>query len=588
MRILFEKLQFQNFLSYREKQTLPLESQGLVSLEGENLDEFGSNRSGKSAAIPDAIVWTLFGRTIRGVRGAAVVHRRRKKDCFGRVVFRVGKIRYDVRRYLAHKEHKNSLQLFADGKQLSYRHRKQTQEKLEHLLGCNYDNFINSIVFGGVRPFAILSDAEQKKLLQSFLHFEKIDRALRYVRDKLSEFRQAEDGAEKSLLRCEGELSACKAELRSLRENERLWKKQFEKKKEELTRKIDSVSHLQFRDCLADLEKAEKNLKKRQRDRQELESEYKEVRRNMDRREAAKKPQQHYVGMRCPVCHQKVTAESARDSLQHLSSEKHREQARQREILPNLHAIRKSENKASEKLVYWQSRQKAFERERSGKTDLRMELEKQLKQLEKTGPFPMAEKEDVLQSRLSHFLSRRLRLLQKRNTLQNEIEDYAFWERGFGNQGVKALLVRKALPAMNAKLSEYAQEIFGSKVELKFSPSKEKASGDGERELFHLEYKSHYGASSYLGESSGGRRRVDICVLLVFSWLSDLCNLLLVDELLDGLDSPGKEAVLKILSGLRGTVICISHDQAVQEFFPARWHVTKRNGESNIAIKTQI
>ena len=157
----------------------------------------------------------------------------------------------------------------------------------------------------------------------------------------------------------------------------------------------------------------------------------------------------------------------------------------------------------------------------------------------------------------------------------------AFWEVGFGNRGVKTLIMKQLLPSLNQKLKEYGQEIFQSKVELEFRLNKKTKRGDN-RELLHLHYQSKRNSPSYVGESSGGRRRVDICVLLVFAWLARVSNLLLVDELLDGLDDAGRESVLAILARQRGTILVISHERDLKSKIGKVWTVTKQDGASTL------
>jgi len=181
----------------------------------------------------------------------------------------------------------------------------------------------------------------------------------------------------------------------------------------------------------------------------------------------------------------------------------------------------------------------------------------------------------------SKSMSRFLVSQFEKKSLDQRIKDLQFWVAGFGNQGVKALVVREALPAMNKKLNEYAQEIYNGTVEMKFEPTRRTKSGE-ERELFHLRYKSKFGSSSYDGESTGGRKRVDVCILLVFSWISSVCNILLVDELLDSIDSSGREAILRILSGLRGTVLVVTHEKELKAKFEKVWTVVKRKGVSHL------
>lgn len=69
-------LRIQGFKSYGPEQILQFKGQrGLIFISGRNADapRLGSNASGKSS-IPDAWAWCLFGQTLRGVRGPAVVN----------------------------------------------------------------------------------------------------------------------------------------------------------------------------------------------------------------------------------------------------------------------------------------------------------------------------------------------------------------------------------------------------------------------------------------------------------------------------------------------------------------------------------
>ena len=75
---------------------------------------------------------------------------------------------------------------------------------------------------------------------------------------------------------------------------------------------------------------------------------------------------------------------------------------------------------------------------------------------------------------------------------------------------------------------------------------------------------------------------MDICVLLCFAWLSRTADILLIDELLDGLDETGRETVLGILAELRGTVLVISHRRELRARIGKVWTIEKRGGFSRL------
>lgn len=523
----FTKLTLNGFMSYKDKQKVPLAEQGLVHIEGINKDESGSNRSGKSAIL-EGLVWCLFKRTIRGIKNDAVVNRFSKEGCYADVQFRANDIGYRIRRYQRSRKYGNSVRLWIEKKEFTSRHGEDTQEKIERVLGCDYNSFVNSVVFGGVKPFASLTDAEQKKVLESFLHFEKIDAALTYTKVQLGIAKDAIQVIRESEAEILGKVSANRDTLKSLRDSLRTYDSERLEARRRVFKAISALVGLKpSRPSQKALKRAERKLR--------------EIEKKIDR------------NPRCKACGQNLPASSEME----------------KEIAYAEKAVTKAKNKLEEyedNLTDWRRQRK--------------ELKEKLYELE-SSEVPFAADLDKLASKQAHNVKKLLRLKFEEARYNREVKDLEFWVKGFGNQGIKALIVRQALPMMNEKLKEYSQEIFDETVELIFSPTKRNKKSDVEKELFNLTYKSRFGADSYLGESAGGRRRVDICVLLTFSWLSQFCNLLLVDECLDGLDAQGKESVLEILSKLRGTVLVISHSKELQAKGKV-WTVTKRKGISTL------
>ena len=585
----FQKLTISRFMSFGEKQVVPLSNQGLVRLEGDNQDEPNatSNMAGKSSII-EALLWCLFGKTARGLKHDQVIFNREKKDCCVSVTFRDEKLaKYTVRRYRRHSKHKNHLQLWRGDVPLAFRHDDETQRKLEVILGCDFQSFVNSVIFGGLdllKPFARLTDAEQKKLLESFLHFEQFDQALRRTKDLVDGLEEKLAANALEIEKERGSVSTIRAKIRELKKSARIFRKEYEQECKELSSKLgrlhkpgkypsddevrkadDRVAHL-----AADAAKAAERV-------HSIQSRRKTLRTILHDRK-------RLVGKACPACGQLVRGENLKSFMRHVS--KDREELKRK--------LRKAEHSVVElekEVAYGRKVLKRLQHTvQEGRTELteylhtRRDLEARLRDREikrAIASNPFAERVERETFRYGRHVSKLLLLEQRNFALKTKLKDLQFWEVGFGNQGVKALIVKQSLPVLNRKLKEYSKELFKGGVKLEFRPTKQTKRGK-ERELFHLYYKSKHGATSYSGESSGGRRRVDICVLLVFSWLSRLCNALFVDELLDGLDSIGKEAVLDILSTLRGTIICISHDPEIKGKFSRVWTVTKHHGSSTI------
>lgn len=584
MIVEFRKLIIRNFMPFR-KLIVPLAHQGVVRVEGLNKDEPGadSNMAGKSA-IMEALVWCLYGRTIRGLKHDAVVNRWRHRGCHVGVFFDCNGVKYRVSRYRRDRTYRNQLQLWRGSRLLSSRHETETQAKLESILGCDYQTFANTTIFDGKNPFALLTDAAQKKILESFLHFEKFETALHLTRDRLTEARNTQHKLQLRQAKLQGEVTTIRAQLKTLRSSETILARRAKTELQEIKRKLDDLKEPKPGPTRKKLEKAESRLMHLEEKRARVRASIHTARAMLKRLRNEFHDKEKLTGRRCHVCGQRVTLRSVKALQKHLAAD--REAARQTLAGARVRVVslEKEVTHAREYLKRVQHLKQQSTLSIKGYITCRRDLEHQVRvssSYPHAQPSPFTRKLERLSILYSRKLSRLLLCEYEARELVTHIDDLTFWETGFGNRGVKALVVRQALPTLNVKLREYAQEIFKGGVELQFSPSTTTKQGE-ERELFHLHYKSRHGASSYLGESAGGRRRVDICVLLVFSWLSRTCNLLLVDELLDGLDESGQEAILQILSRLRGTVLVISHARHLKTKLGQVWVVTKHNKISTL------
>ena len=99
MKIIFKKISIENFLSFSDSTQIDLDTPGLILITGRNLDSISadSNGAGKSTLF-EAIVWGLWGKTVRGYSADEVVNRRVKKDCSVSVEFDYDGATYQITR----------------------------------------------------------------------------------------------------------------------------------------------------------------------------------------------------------------------------------------------------------------------------------------------------------------------------------------------------------------------------------------------------------------------------------------------------------------------------------------------------------
>lgn len=165
-----------NFLSIGHVER-DLAGQGLVVLVGENQDDpaTDSNGSGKSS-LPEAIVWCLYGRTMRGIKTDAVINRQIGKGCRVELDLTVEQGRLQIRRCRKDQnvvndkgeKEPNQFRIWLNGKDVSSNDPKVTQPTLVGLLGMNYDQFTRLVIIGQGfdNKFSTMSDRELKEFIE--------------------------------------------------------------------------------------------------------------------------------------------------------------------------------------------------------------------------------------------------------------------------------------------------------------------------------------------------------------------------------------------------------------------------------------
>lgn len=166
MRI--HKIRFKNFYSYHDAELdLTKYGSGLVGIEGVNEDGGGSNGAGKSVIL-EALVFGLFGRTIRKSNESAMVNLANKKGMV---------IELEVEDLLIRRGRKPSLfELYRGSEALTQAHAATTQTVLEEALGIDYKTFMSAAVFGqhSTVDFLDANPDDKRKMINGFLNLDYI------------------------------------------------------------------------------------------------------------------------------------------------------------------------------------------------------------------------------------------------------------------------------------------------------------------------------------------------------------------------------------------------------------------------------
>lgn len=184
------KLQLKNFLSYgSQPQTVNFNHYNLICLSGKN-------GHGKSALL-DAITWSLWGQarkistTSKPDQGLLRLGEVEMSVTFD---FQFGKHKYRVRRDFSKKYGKPHVHVEFGMLQkddyfvsLTEKTSRKTQEKIEQIIGLDYETFTNSSFLrqGNANEFSKKSPKERKEILCTILGLHQYDKARSIVLEKI-------------------------------------------------------------------------------------------------------------------------------------------------------------------------------------------------------------------------------------------------------------------------------------------------------------------------------------------------------------------------------------------------------------------
>jgi len=136
--------------------------------------------------------------------------------------------------------------------------------------------------------------------------------------------------------------------------------------------------------------------------------------------------------------------------------------------------------------------------------------------------------------------------------LEEMIKILEFWKEAFSDRGIKSMLIDGSLPYLNQVVREELERLSPGKFILTFDTLSETGAGDI-RDKFKVHIlNTENGADKHKLLSGGEKRIIDVCTLMGLRKLTDSIhnkrfNILILDEVLDSLDSDNSVAYLTIL-----------------------------------------
>lgn len=175
------------------------------------------------------------------------------------------------------------------------------------------------------------------------------------------------------------------------------------------------------------------------------------------------------------------------------------------------------------------------------------------------------------------------------DALNQDRSHYAFWAKGFSGQGLPSFVLDSVMPYITERANHYLGILADGDISMSFGTQRELKSARGEmRDEINISWEIE-GVREY-APSGGQLKKMEIATDLA---LMDLVatregahpDILMLDEILDGLDKEGRSRVTRLLHELRKTretIFVISHDESIAEAFERSLLVVKDGGISRI------
>lgn len=636
--IRFQSLSVKDFGALH-RADLQLSDRGLVLVSGINkdTDAADSNGSGKST-IFSALSWCLYGETVTLGKTVDVIRRGAKKAVV-EVVFDAADRRYTVTR--TRTSSATSLDLATDGEATSERGAKDTEIKIAQIIGLDWESFRSTVLFGqgDLQRFADpqTTDTQRKAVLKEVLRLDRFDVALKRVREARKELGEERRAVQTDLTREEGALGTLRISSARTQADQSLWEKSYAirlKNRQEALNEINKPGE------------AEKKLAARLPRLQALVSgfaglvEEEEtavevaltehrgadvVRAKADRcldqlQDRAAFASERLKGIEeqitetegssdCPTCGQPVKSDARisehRDAL---IQKRDREVAAlaslQAEVttatvdrveaavalLAAAEAVRASRasyalRKAKSEEVASQLRDALAAGAAIERYDERRRVAEERLEEARQEVNPHIATGEELEQRQAVTVKEIARLRAALDTLTRRDAPLVFWEEGFGNKGLPSLAMDAIMPVLTESANRYLGVLADGDITVKIGTERTLKSGASQESISILPTVEGYEG---VVPSGGQRSKITLAVALALADLvaareGSSVDLLLLDEVLDGLDAEGRSRVVALLRELRevrSTILVISHDPAVADSFETVITVTKDGGKA--------
>lgn len=606
----FEKLEIWNFLTVGQA-AVDLTDRGLLLIQGVNEDDPSaeSNGAGKSSIV-DALCWSLYGVTARGVTGDAVVNKTAKKDCCVGVTIRdnaTDDFVYVVERNRKHRNGKNQALVHKrpddtslPAVDMSKGTDKETQEVIDKIIGCSLEVFMASVYCGQDNMVDLpgMTDKVLKTLIEEAAGIEVLTDAYTVARGRYNAVKGSFDTATETYSQTvrhtatltgdladmtisavefdTGRKDRAKAELIKVLPIKAQIKELQEKINEhDEPAIIAKLVELQGQLAAQTAEQSELDALNVARQRLEqgvtrLETQLEGAKRDVLKTERAVATVDAQVGKACSECGKTYHADDLCD-VKGIREDDAALAVKNAEPITAALAKAKEEVKiATEKASAFKAsmtdvsavaaRQRvlsalkaSIDGQRVAITTMEYEVVRHSDaakvKLNEANPWDMGivGKKREIETQESNLIARRKRL----DELTVDVELLTDAVAVFGPAGVRAHILDTVTPYLNDRTQDYLGALADGNIHAVWSTLSKTAKGDL-KEKFNIEVSNDKGAESFAGLSGGEKRKVRLATAMalqdmVASRASKPISIFIADEVDHALDEAGLERLMGVL-----------------------------------------
>lgn len=504
-----------------------------------------SNGSGKSSLM-ESLVWCLYGKTSNGL-GNDVKNTFYKNGCCVELTFSVDDVNYFIRRTIGHSEYKTGLLILKNDEDISAKNKTDSDKMVKEILGFDSEIF-SQLVFlsqGFNNRFALYGPKARKEMLESLYNIDS------YLNEFIAQLKVKE--SEKSNLISKKELEIRSAESTITTYSQTIETESYDivnkkSKIKELKENVTSISRADIEDLETKLQNQtsiSESLKEKYNNvLRELDSISSELKLNMSKQESLKNDYKALsTNKTCPYCgtvlQNNADDEHVKQKLKEIDNDLSVLQTQYNTLIENKNIVSEKSEKMRDKISIFKSDISNIELQLNRlRKDYEQQLQKEsiIAELE-NGIKNCQEKIDNYKVQIINSEQTINALSKDRDKLKEDLELVQHMSRLANNQ-FRAYLLENIVNLLNNELKELSKFLF-------------------EEDTINIENGNKLniliGDKTYEQLSGGEQRKVDIALIIAQRKLAQQMNaissnILVLDEVFDGLDDISFGIVLDILS----------------------------------------